>query len=161
MPVVEFKLNKKNVRCDVPAKEVLVDTIRDTFGLTGTKKACGTGDCGTCTVLIDGRAVRSCTFLTCMAAGKEITTIEGICSEDGELHPMQKAFIEVGAVQCGYCTPGMILAGIALLHDNPSPTLEDVKIALSGNLCRCTGYFKIFEAILLAAERMKSGQDTN
>ena len=155
MPVIEFKLNGKNVSCDVSAKEVLVDTIRNTFGLTGTKKACGTGDCGSCTVLINGRAVRSCIYLTCMAAGKDITTIEGIAPENGGLHPLQQAFVEVGAVQCGYCTPGMILTGIALLRENPNPTLDDVKLALSGNLCRCTGYFKIFEAILLAAQRMR------
>ena len=155
MQTVEFKLNGKNVSCDISPKEVLVDTIRNTFGLTGTKKACGRGDCGTCTVLINGRAIRSCTYLTCMAAGREITTIEGVAPENGELHPIQQAFIEVGAIQCGYCTPGMILTGLSLLSQNPSPTLEEVKLALSGNLCRCTGYFKIFEAIMLAAERMR------
>lgn len=153
MTHVEFKLNGKNVSCDVDPKEVLVDTIRNTFGLTGTKKACGTGDCGTCTVLMGRRAIRSCTFLTVMADGKEITTIEGIA--DGEnLHPLQRAFIDAGAVQCGYCTPGMILTGIALLEENPTPTLEDVKVALSGNLCRCTGYVKMYDAILMASEKM-------
>ena len=155
MPHVEFKLNGKNVSCDVCPKEVLVDTIRNTFALTGTKKACGTGDCGACTVLIDGAAVRSCIYLTCMAAGREITTIEGIAPAPGELHPVQQAFVEAGAIQCGYCTPGMVLAAVALLRQNPNPTLDEVKLALSGNLCRCTGYFKIFEAVLLAAERMR------
>lgn len=155
MAVVEFILNKKPVKCDVDAKEVLTDTIRMRFGLTGTKKACGTGDCGACTVLLDGKAIRSCTFLTVMAAGKNITTIEGVASENGELHPLQQAFVEVGAVQCGYCTPGMIMASLALLNENPDPTLEDVKVALSGNLCRCTGYVKIFEAVMLAAKRIR------
>lgn len=155
MAVVEFKLNGKPVKCDVDPKEILVDTIRNTFGLTGTKKACGTGDCGACTVLLNGKAIRSCTFLTCMAGGGEITTIEGVAGKNGELHPLQQAFIEVGAVQCGYCTPGMILTSLALLNENPEPTLEDVKVALSGNLCRCTGYVKIFEAVMLAAKRMR------
>ena len=152
MPVIEFKLNGKNVSCDVCAKEVLVDTIRYSFRLTGTKKACGTGDCGTCTVLINGRAVRSCTYLTCMAAGKDITTIEGVAQENGELHPLQQAFVDVGAIQCGYCTPGMILAAKALLIKNPHPTKEEIKRALSGNLCRCTGYTKIIKAVETAAE---------
>ncbi len=154
MAIVNFKLNGKNVTCDVDGKDVLVDTIRNKFGLTGTKKSCGTGDCGACTVLLNDKAIRSCTFLTCMAEGKEVTTIEGIESTDGTLHPLQKAFMETGAVQCGYCTPGMILTGMALLKANPSPTLEEVKIAFSGNLCRCTGYQKINEAVLLAAEKM-------
>lgn len=155
MAIVNFKLNGKDVTCDVDGKEVLVDTIRDTFRLTGTKKSCGTGDCGSCTVLLNGKAIRSCTFLTCMADGKEVTTIEGIESADGTLHPMQEAFMESGAVQCGYCTPGMILTGIALLDENPNPTLEEVKVAFSGNLCRCTGYKKIEEAVLMTAERMQ------
>jgi len=155
MQLVEFKLNGKSVSCDVAAKETLVDTIREKFMLTGTKRSCGTGDCGTCTVLVDGRAVRSCTYLTCMAAGRDVVTIEGLASENGELHPMQQAFIDTGAIQCGYCTPGMVLTSLGLLSENPNPTLEDVKVALSGNLCRCTGYVKIFEAVLLAADRMK------
>ena len=155
MQTVEFKLNGKAVSCEVSAKEVLVDTIRNKFGLTGTKRSCGTGDCGTCTVLIDGRALRSCTYLTCMAAGRDITTIEGVASEDGELHPIQQAFINAGAIQCGYCTPGMVLTTLELLNENPKPTMDEVKLALSGNLCRCTGYIKIFEAVLLAGENMR------
>ena len=154
MAIVNFKLNGKNVSCDVDGKEVLVDTIRNVFGLTGTKKACGTGDCGACTVLLDGKAIRSCTYLTCMVDGKEVTTIEGVAAEDGTLHPMQQAFIDAGAVQCGYCIPGMVLTGIALLNVNPHPTREEIKVAFSGNLCRCTGYVKIIDAVLLAAERM-------
>ena len=155
MPVVEFKLNGKNVNCNVCPSEVLIDTIRGTFGLTGTKKSCGSGDCGTCTVLINGCAVRSCTYLTCMAAGRDIITIEGVIGENGELHPVQQAFIEAGAIQCGYCTPGMVLTALSLIKENPMPSLDNVKMALSGNLCRCTGYMKIFEAVLLAAERMR------
>lgn len=155
MTTVNFKLNGKDVSCEVDGKEVLVDTIRNKFGLTGTKKSCGTGDCGACTVLLNDKAIRSCTFLTCMADGKELTTIEGIEMSDGTLHPMQKTFMETGAVQCGYCTPGMILTGIALLKVNPNPTLDEVKVAFSGNLCRCTGYQKINEAVLLAAEKMQ------
>lgn len=153
MNSVKFKLNGKEVCCDVDGKETLVDTLREYFGLTGTKKACGTGDCGACTVLINNLAVRSCIYLTCMVEGKDVVTIEGIGSKD-KLHPIQQAFIEVGAVQCGFCTPGMVLTAYALLEVNPRPTAEDVRVALSGNLCRCTGYDKIIEAVLLAAERM-------
>ena len=157
---VRFKLNGKDVSCDVPPKEVLVDTIRNRFHLTGTKKACGSGDCGTCTVLLNNKAIRSCTYLTCMAEGQEILTIEGVANPDGTLHPIQQAFIDAGAIQCGYCTPGMVLASLALLKENPQPTLEDVKVALAGNLCRCTGYVKIFEAVMLAAERMRQAAIT-
>ncbi len=152
MAIVIFTLNGSPVRCTVDATEILVDTLRMRFGLTGTKKACGTGDCGACTVLVNGVAVRSCTYLTCMADGKEITTIEGIGKD--ALHPVQQAFIDVGAVQCGYCIPGMVLTACALLRENPSPTPGEVREALSGNLCRCTGYQKIVEAVLLAAGRM-------
>lgn len=155
MAIVNFILNGENVTCEVDAKALLVDTLRDVFYLRGTKKSCGTGDCGSCTVLLDGKAIRSCIHLTCMVDGKEVTTIEGVCGEDGTLHPLQQAFIETGAVQCGYCTPGMIMTGLALLNENPDPTLEEIKVAFSGNLCRCTGYFKIFDAVLLAAERMR------
>ena len=150
---VNFKLNGKNVKCDVDGKTLLVDTIRETFGLTGTKKACGTGDCGACTILLNGKAIRSCTYLTAMVDGKEVTTIEGIEGPDG-LHPVQQAFIDAGAVQCGYCIPGMVLTAIALLNENPKPTDDEIRQALSGNLCRCTGYVKIIDAIHLAAERM-------
>ncbi|MBR5741422.1 MAG: (2Fe-2S)-binding protein, partial [Firmicutes bacterium] len=132
---VNFKLNGKNVKCDVDGKTLLVDTIRETFGLTGTKKACGTGDCGACTILLNGKAIRSCTYLTAMVDGKEVTTIEGIEGPDG-LHPVQQAFIDAGAVQCGYCIPGMVLTSIALLNENPNPTDDEIRYALSGNLCR-------------------------
>lgn len=151
---VSFVLNGKPVRCEVPAEETLVDTIRNRFRLTGTKKGCGTGDCGSCTVLLDGTAVRSCTLLTGMVEGRSITTIEGVGTMD-HLHPVQQAFVDVNAIQCGYCIPGMVLTAIALLRENPDPTEEEIRVAISGNLCRCTGYQKIVEAIQLAAERMR------
>ena len=155
---VHFILNGKAVCCDIPADEVLVDTLRNYFRLTGTKKACGTGECGACTVLLDGTAIRSCIFLTAMAEGHEITTIEGVGSMT-KPHPVQQAFVDAGAVQCGYCTPGMVLTTIALLKKNPSPTEDEIRVALSGNLCRCTGYEKIVEAVKLSAARMR--EDTN
>ena len=151
--IVDFILNGKNVRVDVEADEVLVDTLREKLMLTGTKKGCGTGDCGTCTVLLDGEAVRSCILLTAMVEGRKVTTIEGVGSVDN-LHPVQQAFIDASAVQCGFCTPGMVLTSIALLDKNPDPTEEEIRTALSGNLCRCTGYEKIVKAVQLAAERM-------
>lgn len=132
----------------------LARALREELGLVGTKISCETGDCGACTVLIDGKAVKSCLMLAVKARGKEITTIEGLKGENGKLHPLQEAFIEHFAVQCGYCTPGMILASKALLDENPRPTEEEVIKYLSGNLCRCTGYTKIIEAVLAAAENI-------
>ncbi len=157
MTEVHFILNGKPVSCQVPAGEVLTDTIRNRFRLTGTKKACGTGDCGACTVLLDGVAVRSCILLTAMVEGREVTTIEGVGSM-GNLHPVQQAFVDAGAVQCGFCTPGMVLTAIALLNEDPNPSEEKIRRALSGNLCRCTGYEKIIDAVQLAAARM-AGRD--
>lgn len=157
MVKVNFTLNGEAVSCEVDATEVLVDTIRNRFYLTGTKKACGTGDCGACTVLLDGNAVRSCILLTAMVGGHEVTTIEGVGSMEAP-HPVQQAFVDAGAVQCGFCTPGMVLTSIALLNKNPNPTEEEIRVALSGNLCRCTGYQKIVEAVQLAAERMNGNQ---
>jgi len=153
MTTVSFNLNGKNECVEVDSKELLVDTIRHRFLLTGTKKACGTSDCGTCTVLIDGVPLRSCAYLTCMAEGKRVVTIEGLGTPN-DLHPLQQAFIDASAVQCGFCIPGMILTGYALLKDNPSPTAQEIREALSGNLCRCTGYEKIIIAIQLAGKRM-------
>ena len=153
MTEVHFYLNGRPVTCSVPAEEVLTDTIRNRFGLTGTKKACGTGDCGACTVLLDDVAVRSCILLTAMVEGRHVTTIEGVGTPT-HLHPVQQAFIDAGAVQCGFCTPGMVLTTIALLKVNPDPTEEEIRVALSGNLCRCTGYEKIIQAVRLAAARM-------
>ena len=132
----------------------LLYVLRDVLDLTGTKFGCGTGDCGACKVLIDGDAVNSCTYLATRAEGKEIVTIEGL-AVDGALSPVQQAFVEAGAVQCGFCTPGMIITATALLRRNPRPTRQQIAQALDNNLCRCTGYVKIVEAIELAARRMR------
>ena len=132
----------------------LLDVLREQLGLTGTKNGCDAGDCGACTVIMDGKAILSCLTPVLQAAGKEIITVEGLAQE-GKLHPLQEAFIECGAVQCGFCTPGMLLSAKALLDQNPSPTQEEVKVAISGNLCRCTGYKKIIDAIMLASKRIK------
>ena len=157
MTEVHFYLNGRPVTCSVPAEEVLTDTIRNRFGLTGTKKACGTGDCGACTVLLDDVAVRSCILLTAMVEGRHVITIEGVGTPT-HLHPVQQAFIDAGAVQCGFCTPGMVLTTIALLKANPNPTEDEIRVALSGNLCRCTGYEKIVEAVKLSAARMSAAE---
>ncbi len=134
----------------------LLYTVREELGLTGSKEGCGTGDCGACSMLLDGRLVTSCIVLAVEADGCQVTTVEGL-AQDGQLHPLQQAFVEKGAVQCGYCIPGMVMAAYDLLRRNPRPTLEDVRLGLAGNLCRCTGYAKIYEAVLAAAERMQSG----
>jgi len=128
-----------------PARRLL-DVLRDDLDLTGAKEGCGTGQCGSCTVLLDGRPITSCLVFAADAVGHEITTIEGLAAP-GQLHPLQEAFLKHGAVQCGFCTPGMILAAKALLDENASPTEEEIKRALAGNLCRCTGYRKIIEAV--------------
>ena len=152
MPVVHFDLNGRAVCIEVDGKELLVDTLRKRFLLTGTKKACGTDDCGACTELIDNRAVRSCAYLTCMVEGRNVMTIEGL-GTPWHLHPLQQAFIDAGAVQCGYCTPGMIMTVYGLLEEKENPDEEEIRMAISGNLCRCTGYQKIVNAVKLAAER--------
>jgi carbon-monoxide dehydrogenase small subunit len=139
--------------------DILADVIRREVGLTGTKKGCGQGDCGACTVLIDGKPQLSCLKLAMSCQGKKITTIEGIADQvTGELHPIQKAFVNHGAVQCGFCTPGMILSSKALVDSNPNPSLDDIKRALAGNICRCTGYILIFDAVeAYAKARAESG----
>ncbi|MFC2047643.1 (2Fe-2S)-binding protein [Chloroflexota bacterium] len=129
--------------------------LREVLDLTGTKEGCGTGNCGSCTVIINGKAIKSCLYLAMKARDKDIITIEGIGTED-RLHPLQKAFINKFAIQCGYCTPGMIISAKALLDENPNPTEEQVKYELSGNICRCTGYVKIIEAVLDAAVEMNA-----
>jgi len=152
-----IQLNVNGVIEDVEIEPwwTLSFVLRDKLGLTGLKVGCETGDCGSCTVLIDGKAVRSCLLLAMKAVGKDILTIEGLKRKDGRLHPLQASFIENFAVQCGYCTPGMILSAKALLDENDDPTEEDIKEALQGNLCRCTGYTKIVAAVLDAKLKMK------
>jgi len=150
---IALKVNDILYEVSVPAHATLLEVLREELGLTGTKEGCGLGDCGTCTVLIDGKPVPSCLTLALQAQGKEILTIEGL-SQNGKLHPLQEAFIEHGAIQCGFCTPGMVLAGKAFLDGNPRPSEEEVKKAIAGHLCRCTGYAKIVEAIMAAAEKM-------
>lgn len=131
----------------------LARVLREEIGLTGAKIGCNTGNCGSCTVIIDGKSVKSCLFLAMKAQDKDILTIEGLQDKDGKLHPLQEAFIEHFAVQCGYCTSGMIIAAKALLDENPAPSEEEIKESLCGNLCRCTGYVKIVEAVLAVAEQ--------
>jgi len=145
-----MRLNGEEVSIQIRADALLLDVLRDQLGLMGTKEACGQGECGACTVLLDGQPVTSCLVPALKAQGREVLTVEGLAS-GGELHPLQKAFIEHGAVQCGYCTPGMLMSAKALLDRNPHPTEEEVKEAISGNICRCTGYVKIVEAIKAAA----------
>jgi aerobic-type carbon monoxide dehydrogenase small subunit (CoxS/CutS family) len=132
----------------------LLELLRENLQLTGTKHGCELGECGACTVLVDGTPVLSCLVLAQAVEGQDISTVEGM-AVGPELHPLQQAFVEVGAAQCGYCTPGVLLAAEALLEEHPAPTRDDIKLALSGNLCRCTGYVKIYEAIELAAARMR------
>ena len=150
---IKLNVNGRGVAVMVKPTETLVDVLRDKLDLTGTKKACGLGDCGACTVLMDGKAVNSCLILAMDAQGHEITTIEGLEKKDGTLHPLQEAFLENGAVQCGFCTPGMVLSAKALLDENPSPTEEEIRRALAGNLCRCTGYAKIVQAVLETSKK--------
>jgi carbon-monoxide dehydrogenase small subunit len=145
-----MKLNREEVTVQVKPSALLVEVLRDQLELTGTKVACGEGECGACTVLLDGEPVNSCLVPALKAQDREVMTVEGLAPL-GELHPLQKAFVEHGAVQCGYCTPGMLMSAKALLDHNPNPTEEEVRRAISGNLCRCTGYAKIVEAILEAS----------
>lgn len=147
---IKLSINGRNRLAKVNPGDTLLKAIRR-FGLTGTKEGCGEGECGACTVLIDGLPINSCLYLAVNAQGKEIFTIEGLKDEKG-LHPLQQAFIEEGAIQCGYCTPGMVLVGKALLDRKRNPTEEDIRNSLSGNLCRCTGYVKIVNAIKRVAE---------
>lgn len=151
---ITLKINGESYEVRVKPSETLLEVLRDKLGLTGTKEGCDTGKCGACTVLIEGKAVRSCLTLAIAARDKEITTIEGL-AQGGKLHPIQQAFVEHGALQCGFCTPGMIVFSKAFLEDNPNPTEKEIREALVGNICRCTGYVKIVEAIQASAKEMR------
>lgn len=151
--IITLTVNGEPVEAAVDTNRTLLQFLREDLHLTGAKHGCGLGDCGACTVIMDGKAVNSCLVLAVQADGREILTIEGL-ERDGELHPIQKAFVEQGAIQCGFCTPGMILSAKALLEENPLPTEKEIRTAISGNLCRCTGYQKIVEAIDAAAKAM-------
>jgi len=150
--LVNLVVNGEEREAVIEPKKSLLDTLREDLHLTGAKKGCDMGVCGTCTVKVDGRLVSGCLTLAARVEGKTIETIEGVKGPDGGLHPMQESFIKNWAIQCGYCTPGMIMASIQLLEENPKPSLEEIKHYLAGNLCRCTGYAKIIEAVQAVAD---------
>ena len=160
MPTLTMVLNGEETSIEIEPGDLLVDVLRDRLNLIGTKVGCGEGECGACTVIVDGLAVTSCIYPALKASGKRVTTIEGL-KTDGKLHAIQEAFIECTAAQCGYCTPGMIMSAYALLCENPNPTIEEIKMGVSGNLCRCTGYYQIVEAVQLAARKLaEEGADS-
>ena len=152
---ITLKVNGKRQSKEVPTERLLIDFLRYDLGLTGTKEGCSVGVCGACTIVMDGVLVSSCLTLAVLADGKEITTVEGL-AQNGQLHPVQQAFIDYGGFQCGICTPGMVVAAKALLDQNPNPSDDDIKDWMMGNLCRCTGYYKIIESIRGAATRMQT-----
>jgi carbon-monoxide dehydrogenase small subunit len=154
---IAVTVNGVRREAEVEPRQLLVYFLREQLGLTGTNVGCDTSSCGACTVLLDGESVKSCTLLAVQADGREVTTIEGLAS-DGQLHPMQEAFHRNHGLQCGYCTPGMIMAAVSYLKENPSPSEEEVRLALEGNLCRCTGYQNIVKAILDAAREMSGAR---
>ena len=153
LKLIQMTVNDKSVELAVDERESLLDTLRNRLGLTSVKRGCEVGECGACTVLVDGHPMNSCLVLVAELDGKHVLTVEGLARDD-RLHPLQEAFLEVGAVQCGYCTPGMLLSGIALLNLYPHPTREQIRKEMEGNICRCTGYARIADAIQLAAERI-------
>ncbi len=153
--IVQLQVNGEDYEAYVPVHKTLLEVLREDLNLTGTKHGCELGECGTCTVLVDGEPILSCLALPVELQGREITTIEGL-ARGPELHPLQQAFAELGAAQCGYCTPGILLTAQALLERNPTPTREEIREALAGNLCRCTGYVKILEAVELVVSRQST-----
>ncbi|MGC8602103.1 MAG: (2Fe-2S)-binding protein [Desulfomonilaceae bacterium] len=155
---INFKVNGDEYSIAVEPWKTLNEALREDLNLTGTKLGCGTGDCGACTVIIDGRTVSSCLTLAVSVNGKNVTTVEGLASSGDTLHPIQDAFVKTGAIQCGFCTAGMEMAAVHLLSHNPSPSEEEIRAGLSGHLCRCTGYNQIVEAISVAAETIRNSQ---
>jgi aerobic carbon-monoxide dehydrogenase small subunit len=151
---IEFTLNDEVVSVNVPVHRTLLEVLREDLFLTGTKEGCDAGECGACTVMVDGKPVNSCLTLAVEVDGKNVLTVEGL-AKNGELHPLQQAFLDVGAVQCGYCTPGMLMSAKYVLDEMTEPTEEQIRTAIEGNICRCTGYDRIVKAIRLAADRMK------
>lgn len=151
---LSLSVNDKNYIVEVLSHETLLFVLRERLGLTGTKYGCGTGDCGACTVLVDNVAVNSCLYLAVRAEGKKVLTVEGL-AKNGKLHPLQEALMSNGGVQCGYCSPGVLMSAKALLDENPNPTDYEIRVALAGNLCRCTGYKKIIEAVKSAASVLR------
>lgn len=149
--LIELKVNGESYEAAIDPHRTLLEVLRENVGMTGSKEGCDLGACGACTVIIDGKAVLACLTLALDARGKEITTIEGL-AKDGKLHPLQQNFVDHGAIQCGFCTPGVIMSAKALLDENPKPTVAEIKRGVSGNLCRCTGYTKIIEAIEVTAK---------
>jgi aerobic-type carbon monoxide dehydrogenase small subunit (CoxS/CutS family) len=156
---LRLRVNGEDREALAPVHHTLLEVLREELGLTGTKHGCELGECGTCTVLVDGRPLLSCVTLPVECEGRAITTVEGL-ARGSELHPLQQAFAELGAAQCGYCTPGFLLVAEALLRERPAPSRLEIAEALGGNLCRCTGYLKIFEAVELAASRMRAAETT-
>ncbi len=153
---VSIKVNGVDKEAEVDPRLLLVHCIRDVFGLTGTHIGCDTSHCGACTVILDGKAVKSCTLFTVQANGKEVMTVEGL-EQNGKLHPVQEGFTEEHGLQCGFCTPGMMMAAAAFLKENPKPTDDEIRVGISGNLCRCTGYVNIVKSIHYAAEKLREG----
>jgi carbon-monoxide dehydrogenase small subunit len=151
--LIRFTLNGDPVEVEIDPHLTLLQLLRDKLELLGTKEGCGMGECGACTVLLDGKTINSCIFPAWEVEGRTVTTIEGLTDAQGNLHPIQKAFVEYGAIQCGFCTPGMVLSAKALLDENPKPTEEEIRNGIAGNLCRCTGYLQIVQAIKVASNQ--------
>jgi len=150
---ISYIFNGNKIETEIEDWLTLLELIRDKLGLTGSKEGCGSGECGACTVIVDGQAVNACLYLAAEVDGKTVMTIEGLANPDGTLHPLQTAFIEHGGIQCGFCSPGMIMASKALLDENPKPTQDEIKHALAGNICRCTGYIQIFDSVKAVSEQ--------